>query len=64
MEHLSSERAITNRQGIHCESASSEVQLSALLPCVWNQGMYFWLSAFLLEPCLSGSSLNEPKQCK
>lgn len=64
MEHLSSERAIANRQGVHCESASSEVQLSALAPCVWNQGMYFRLSAFRLAPCLSGSSLNEPKYCK
>ena len=64
MIHLSSERPITNQQGIHCELASSETQLSALVPCVWNQGMYFQLSAFWLAPCLSGSSLKEPKHGK
>lgn len=60
-EHLSSDCAITYRQGVHCELASSEAELRALPPCVMNQGVYFRLSPFLLASLLSGSSLKEPK---
>lgn len=54
--HLSSDFAMVNRQGVHCERASSEVKLSALLPFVMNQGVYFRPSGFLLASLLSGSS--------
>jgi len=61
VKHLSSDCATANRHCVHRELASSEVQLRALAPCVKDQGMYIWLSTFLLAPCLSGSSLKEPR---
>ena len=61
-EHLSSDRAITYWHSVHCESASSEAELRALVPCVMNHGVYFLLSSFLLAFLLSGFSLNEPKR--
>ena len=59
--HLSSDCAMTNRQGVHCEVASSEVKLSALLPFVMDQGLYFRLSALLLAFFLRGSSPKDPE---